>query len=218
MILGIYLTVSMAVASVAVILTVLVMKLHHCSPKQKRVPKWVRIVVLGILAKIVRCNCVTGVRSIKREYQIRKQKLYLKQHEQQHAARCKLLRDNETKEVRISNETLSDNEVSEDSPFHGYSYSTDVRKSVGSAHNSSTGHESNSVLYNTVSEILKYLKYLVIKSDDNDAEDDIISEWKQVALVVDRLLFWSFLLITMVSTLVILVLVPVAAHSEIKGW
>ena len=49
---GIYLTVSKAAASVAVIITVLIMKLHHCSPKQWRVPKWVRIMVLGILAML----------------------------------------------------------------------------------------------------------------------------------------------------------------------
>jgi hypothetical protein len=59
----------MAVASVSVILTVLVMKLHHCAPQQKRVPKWVRIVVLRILAKLVRCDCTSGVRALKVELQ-----------------------------------------------------------------------------------------------------------------------------------------------------
>jgi nicotinic acetylcholine receptor len=48
-------------------------------------------------------------------------------------------------------------------------------------------------------------------------EEDIISEWKQVALVVDRLMFWTFLLITIVSTLVILVFVPVSAYDNFSG-
>jgi hypothetical protein len=78
---------------------------------------------------------------------------------------------------------------------------------------SSFNDNSDSIIQKTTSEILKYLKYLVAKSDDTDAEEDIISEWKQVALVVDRLMFWTFLLITIVSTLVILVFVPVSAYD-----
>ncbi|KAK3098547.1 hypothetical protein FSP39_020530 [Pinctada imbricata] len=69
---GIYLTVSMASASVSVVLTVLVLKLHHCSPKQTRVPGIIRVAVLGILAKLVRCSCKGGVKSIKRVYKTRR--------------------------------------------------------------------------------------------------------------------------------------------------
>ena len=82
---------------------------------------------------------------------------------------------------------------------------------------SSSNDNSDSIIQKTTSEILKYLKYLVAKSDDTDAEEDIISEWKQVALVVDRLMFWTFLLITIVSTLVILVFVPVSAYDNFSG-
>jgi hypothetical protein len=60
----------------------------------------------------------------------------------------------------------------------------------------------------TMEEILKYLKILVVKSDAEDAEKDVEDEWKQVALVVDRLFFWTFMLITIFSTVIILVIVP----------
>ena len=219
---GIYLTVSMAVASVSVILTVLVMKLHHCAPQQKRVPKWIRIVVLGILAKLVRCDCTSGVRTLKVEFEIKKHKSMLrdKMKERQKDTTTKLFSNIEIKEdIDESDATLSDNDVTGNTPKtgSGHNYFTDVQKSLNVPEQSSSNDNSDSIIQKTTSEILKYLKYLVAKSDDTDAEEDIISEWKQVALVVDRLMFWTFLLITIVSTLVILVFVPVSAYDTSSG-
>ncbi|CAG2232960.1 CHRNN [Mytilus edulis] len=219
---GIYLTMSMALASVAVILTVLVMKLHHCSPQQKRVPKWVRIIVLGILAKIVRCNCITGIKSFQREVQIKKQKASLRHQieDRDFETSTKLFTDIDTKQVvHGSNETLSDHELSDHTPItgNGLDYFSDVRKSVNLSEPGSSSEPKDTILHKTTSEILKYMKYLVSKSDDNDVEEDIVSEWKQVALVVDRLLFWTFLLITIFSTLIILVFVPLSAYTEFSG-
>lgn len=212
----------MAVASVSVILTVLVMKLHHCAPQQKRVPKWVRIVVLGILAKIVRCNCVSGVRSLKGEFEIRKQKSTLrdKMKGRQKDTTTKLFSNIEIRDdMEDSDATLSDNDVTGNTPKtgSGNNYFTDVQKSLNLPEQSSSNDNSDSIVKKTTAEILKYLKYLVAKSDDTDAEDDIVSEWKQVALVVDRLMFWTFLLITILSTLVILVFVPVSAYGNFSG-
>ncbi|CAI9719259.1 neuronal acetylcholine receptor subunit beta-4-like [Octopus vulgaris] len=54
---GIYLTVSMAMSSVSVVLSVMVMKLHHCVPNQREVPPWVRRFVLKGLSSFLRCRC-----------------------------------------------------------------------------------------------------------------------------------------------------------------
>ncbi|XP_076443609.1 uncharacterized protein LOC143282052 [Babylonia areolata] len=53
---GIYLTVTMAMTSLSIILTVFVLQLHHVGPHQKRVPRWMWTLVLDILAPIV-CLC-----------------------------------------------------------------------------------------------------------------------------------------------------------------
>ncbi|KAH3833075.1 hypothetical protein DPMN_106376 [Dreissena polymorpha] len=57
-------------------------------------------------------------------------------------------------------------------------------------------------------DIVKYLKVLVVKSDAEDIETDVVDEWKQVALVIDRLFFWMFMLITVAPSVIILVIVP----------
>ncbi|CAD5125815.1 unnamed protein product [Dimorphilus gyrociliatus] len=49
----------MAVTSISVILTVAVLKLHHCGPKQRPVPEWVRTFVLYRLARLLGCKCDT---------------------------------------------------------------------------------------------------------------------------------------------------------------
>ncbi len=58
-------------------------------------------------------------------------------------------------------------------------------------------------------EILKYLKIMVAKRDEDDQENEIINEWQQVAMVMDRFLFWTFLMCTVVATLIMMVIIPV---------
>ncbi|KAJ8304992.1 hypothetical protein KUTeg_018575 [Tegillarca granosa] len=226
---GIYLTVSMAVASVSVILTVLVLKLHHCSPHQLRVPYWVRVLVLGVLARFVRCQCLSGVSSVKKSIKhIRQEKPDLELQRNEHrdmfsslldeiaktARRKSEYRENITKRESDTNSTISE--------VRGSNFLLDLRGSLNvSARSSLTEEgkfkESTDGKGNTMDDMLKYLKYMVAKSDEEDIENEIIDEWKQVALVVDRLLFWSFLGITILSTVVLLVVVPIFSYEEYKG-
>ncbi len=58
-------------------------------------------------------------------------------------------------------------------------------------------------------EILKYLKIMVAKRDEDDAENDVINEWQQVAMVMDRFLFWFFLSVTIFATMIMMVIIPI---------
>ena len=60
--------------------------------------------------------------------------------------------------------------------------------------------------------ILASVTQLVRKQEDDDVIEEIAQEWRVVAFVVDRALFWIFLLITVVATLFILVLVPIMRY------
>ena len=53
-----------------------------------------------------------------------------------------------------------------------------------------------------------------IKREEEEAEEDINDEWKQAAVIIDRLMFWVFMIITVFSAFVILVLVPAAKFTE----
>ncbi|KAH9523935.1 Neuronal acetylcholine receptor subunit alpha-10, partial [Bulinus truncatus] len=50
---GIYLTVTMGMTSLSIILTVFVLQLHHVGPHKKRVPPWLKSLVFGCFARLV---------------------------------------------------------------------------------------------------------------------------------------------------------------------
>ncbi|XP_052792028.1 neuronal acetylcholine receptor subunit alpha-10-like [Mya arenaria] len=221
---GIYLTVSMAVASVSVILTVVVLKLHHCSPNQQKIPGWVRHFVLGHLAKIVRCACVKV--PCKRRAKIKKQLREKETAEELRNLQTKLLNEMNTRASRAS--SCSTRKFAFENGTKGiigrlpHSSKTDINGSnvkidfrdISVSNRSSLLEEYHTSNFKregslaTMDEILRYLKVLVVKSDAEDAETEVVDEWKQVALVVDRLFFWMFMFITIVSSIIILVIVP----------
>ncbi len=56
--------------------------------------------------------------------------------------------------------------------------------------------------------ISRHLKILVSKHDGEDEYQDIINEWRLVAHIMDRFLFWLFFISSFVSSLSILVFQP----------
>ena len=61
-------------------------------------------------------------------------------------------------------------------------------------------------------DILQHLKVFAAKRERDDMYDDMITEWRQVAQVMDRFFFWLFLVITVVATLLILVMTPMMRY------
>ena len=220
----------MAVTSVSVILTVFVLKLHHCAPNQKRVPSWVRHYVLGFLARIVRCSCV----SAKVQYiQARKTRKRTSDNGfNDTEASTKLINDVESlTRNHLKIDTISGSfkrNCNHTSSFindiRDSKMNLDVRDNSMSNRSSFTEEDLNlntrkdtCIRKGSMDEILKYLKFMVAKSDAEDAATDIADEWKQVALVVDRLFFWLFLLLTIFSTIILLVIVPAFKYISEEG-
>lgn len=202
---------SMAVASVSVILTVFILKLHHCPPNQSEVPNWVRYLVLKLLASIVRCSCVTNPN-------VDQSRPFIvvtptKDTEPSDACsrllgdHCLVPKSNHPQEMGSrSDDNLSvEFRSSTRRSFSNKDSSSDVRMHL--YERSGTGME----------ELLRYLKLIVEKNDDEDRANEMNDEWKQVALVVDRLMFWLFMFITLFSTLVVLVIVPAVKYAEDEG-
>lgn len=210
----------MAVASVSVILTVVVLKLHHCSPNQKKVPGWVRHFVLGYLARIVRCSCV-DMPCLKRK---RRTSSFTVSDIESREISNKLLKELESITQQANGSRKNDRYKYKTSSRHETNSSKinleikdfNISENSSLAGNSDINfQEDNSA--DTMADILKYLKFLVVKSDAEDAETEVVDEWKQVALVVDRLFFWMFLIITVVSSVIILVIVPSFKYVEDEG-
>ncbi|XP_050730680.1 neuronal acetylcholine receptor subunit alpha-10-like isoform X2 [Eriocheir sinensis] len=63
-------------------------------------------------------------------------------------------------------------------------------------------------------EIIRALKILLSRQEREDAEKKRLNEWRVIAIAVDRILFWIFFIVTTVSSVVFLVILPVVKRSE----
>lgn len=63
-------------------------------------------------------------------------------------------------------------------------------------------------------EIIRALKILLSRQEREDAEKKRLNEWRVIAIAVDRILFWVFFIVTTVSSVVFLVILPVVKRSE----
>ncbi|XP_042221623.1 uncharacterized protein LOC121866092 [Homarus americanus] len=63
-------------------------------------------------------------------------------------------------------------------------------------------------------EIIRALKILLSRQEREDAEKKRLNEWRVIAIAVDRILFWIFFIVTTVSSVVFLVILPLVKRSE----
>ena len=57
-------------------------------------------------------------------------------------------------------------------------------------------------------ELTRVIKSLLEKEEKQSTDDQIRKEWRQLAILVDRCLFWAFLVVTLTSTLMFIVVLP----------
>ena len=70
-------------------------------------------------------------------------------------------------------------------------------------------HHSQYEYFNSNMSLLeKHLKHLIDKQKREEDRNEIINEWKLMALIMDRLLFWLFASLTILSTLLCLIIIP----------
>ena len=63
-------------------------------------------------------------------------------------------------------------------------------------------------------DMLRALKQLVTRKEHQVETKKRLNEWRMVAIAVDRILFWIFFVITTISSLVFLVILPVMKRAE----
>ena len=59
-------------------------------------------------------------------------------------------------------------------------------------------------------QMLAALRRIVSRYDSEDADAQLLHDWRCLAVVVDHILFWVFLFATVSSTLLTLVVIPLA--------
>ncbi|CAF3914274.1 unnamed protein product [Adineta steineri] len=59
----------------------------------------------------------------------------------------------------------------------------------------------------------KHLKHIMDKQKLEEDRNEIVNEWKLMALIMDRLLFWIFMTLTFVSTILCLIIIPLLKNA-----
>ena len=69
-------------------------------------------------------------------------------------------------------------------------------------------------IMSALDQLLSCLKKIGEKRESDEQEELLVNEWKMAAVVIDRLMFWVFMIVTVVYTLAILVFVPVVTFEN----
>lgn len=199
---GIYLTLSLAVNSASLSLTMLVLKLHHSPAGRNEVPYWVRVVVLDYLSRLVGCHCPP----LKRSSKLLEGKPK-KEEDELNSEVCKSLISSTVPwtPVTCDIDDIKDIEGLED--MATMIASTPLNRSTQGSFSESTPLP-RLVHMAVLNQMSRYIGYLASNAQEDTRRLRNKSEWKQVALVVDRFFFWLFLFITVLSTFAVLLIVP----------
>ncbi|KAL3865574.1 hypothetical protein ACJMK2_042949 [Sinanodonta woodiana] len=175
---GIYLTTTMSLTSLSVILAVTTSNINHRGLKEQHIPNWIKKLLL-CLAKVF---CMR-LHFIKTDRDLVKPDKCMKQMD------------------------------SNDSGYSlmGYENGELVHPVLNSLKRQDGVDRSD-----CMEEVLQKLQTLISREDEKDKNELIIKQWTEAAEVLDRLLFWLFVLSTTFGSIIILVILPLfkSVHLE----
>ncbi|WKX88903.1 hypothetical protein Q1695_008496 [Nippostrongylus brasiliensis] len=199
---GIYLTVVMGMTSVSVVMTVLVLNFHHRGPFNEPVPQWARVLVLDKLRRMLHMKLANRGDSVRVS----------------EGGSSGMMR---RMSVRVAMDDMRNEIINEMGPdlLNGGSTGLETPPSRLDSLMFNVPHTEISVDQNRVTrrrprgdeiqtKLLKTLQILIKRQENEDASERRANEWRHVAQVIDRLLFWVFLVATVIITFVLLVLIP----------
>ncbi|XP_023224851.1 neuronal acetylcholine receptor subunit alpha-10-like [Centruroides vittatus] len=176
---SLYYAVTMCLVAFATIFSALTLNVHHRGKRGIEVPKLVRKMVLGCLARMVFINCSA-------------------KH-----------RDSKHKEPSkgYPQEQLSKDDKIELDHIEHYSFSPRLRhrkEMAASAGGDVMADEFERQFLRVLNKVYETIEKNEMRIAEQERRDAIKSEWQQIALVCDRLLLAVFLLATVTSTFLIL--------------
>ncbi|XP_061194933.1 neuronal acetylcholine receptor subunit alpha-2-like [Saccostrea echinata] len=203
---SIYLTIVMSLTSVSVIMTVFVLNLHHRGPNRHPVPVWLRNFLLGPLHDILCMGKSNGLPTLNQEQNHRILRTMSLR------ATLENIAQELQNEAQLENGGMADTVITDG---QGTTLHNDIRCDVRLLPNEThqrpkRGIQVKNLHTKSHEEIVKNLQVILDKHEKEDQDFQIIQEWRKVAQVVDRILFWIFLFGTLSSTIIVLVITPAA--------
>ncbi len=226
---GIYLTVVMALTSVSVIMTVFILNLHYRGPNDRPVPGLLRWMFLrGKTKRGLHFNRDTGYVG---EYYSDLNSHYIKDvplrltfedlakelneelnHPPPENPPCKKghvdsIYDNIHGFGQVESQLGRTSSQHKDAPLY-QPLPTQQQDEYHRGSDDIVGTRSQK-MGKTYEDIVEALEKIVTRYQQDDKEDIFLYEWRRVAAGVDKIFFWVFLVGTLVSTLIVLVIAPV---------
>lgn len=226
--LGIYLTAVMAITSISVVMTVIVLNFHYRGPSRKEVPAWLRRFLLdrsssgrGWFSRPARRKTV-GDNHV-HFYDLPSRTAPAKDRsdldDDGDGGRrpaddtFRLVVDSVLigGEDRYPRGEYAEHSASNESPspvIHGDTARNNASATARHRRCRSGAGSGGGSTKRVQEEVLRTLRYLLEKQQREEHLTRTVNEWRQIALVIDRTLFWFFLIITAVSSICFLVVIP----------
>lgn len=213
---GIYLTSVMALTSLSVILAVVVSNISNRGKKEKVMPRAFRSVVIGL----ARAMCfqlhyvrpdVTSGRCLGPGGSSRSRAGVLYKGVHNHLSSdsgCGLI-DCETSFDLSGGNMAASTSYSPASGTPMQASAAALRAEFGRARRGAELRADASEL----DEVLLRLRDVLVREEEKDRGENLCREWQEAAEVVDRFLFWLFVLATLVASLTSLVVLPLTKKS-----
>ncbi|CAF1335472.1 unnamed protein product [Adineta steineri] len=194
---SLYLTAVMAMTSVSVMMTVFVLNLHYRGPKKNEIPFWFQQLLSLSLANIIR------------SYQRTKKTKNFHKNKRDSSKKYKIHDDDRIRTI-TDGATATQMDVDDNQE----------RKFLDNKNKNHSSSRTRSV--NTIhDEIQDTLHGLLRKQKELDHDLRVTNDWRAMATKVDKILFYIFLLLTVISTLGLLVVVPLSrtnTQQKSKLW
>lgn len=202
----------MLLVSISVVLTIIVLNLHHGGPYIRPVPNWMRRIILFKLARLLRIDS-NAVYSRKRKKVGIVDEDNKTVNETQRNNRSRFLGENDEFDMmEITKLAYLD---CPDSPLLSmHRMNGDARG--GSRKGSSKPEQTPSLSEDTIllRRLLTQLLFFRERTERSDVTETFLTEWKQVAVVVDRVFMIFYLLLSAATILIIIAQVDMKFTDE----
>ncbi|XP_071811205.1 neuronal acetylcholine receptor subunit alpha-10-like [Apostichopus japonicus] len=211
-VIGQYYAATMLLVSISVVLTIIVLNLHHGGPYIRPVPNWMRRIILFKLARLLRIDS-------KAVYSRKRKKVGIVDednktiNEAQRNNRSRFLGENDEFDMmEITKLAYLD---CPDSPLLSmHRMNGDARG--GSRKGSTKPEQTPSLSEDTIllRRLLTQLLFFRERTERSDVTETFLTEWKQVAVVVDRVFMIFYLMLSAATILIIIAQVDMKFTDE----
>ncbi|XP_046875035.1 neuronal acetylcholine receptor subunit beta-2-like [Hypomesus transpacificus] len=190
---GKYLMFAMVLVTFSIVTSVCVLNVHHRSPSTHTMPPWVKRIFLYRLPSFLFMRR-PGSSNIRERFR-------RKHHQRSYYSDLKL-RDGA---VAVAGAAAAAAAVAESSPSSFFANEESARRygwRISDMADNTDFRKRMSVKYHAgVDEAVDGVRYVAEKMKSEDDDEGIIEDWKYVAMVIDRLFLWIFVLVCVTGTL-----------------